>query len=248
MTAFGESLKERLGVKVVYYTKFTDYYSEDIDPWIFRRFPVLTFDIPMATTIEESELLNPDTDRKIVSALKSGNVMISGFFEDLRLLNPSSLRAIHPRPRWVTEALTGLYGDLSACASIHVRRGDFVGLGASLGIGYYRKAMTYFPPETVFVIISDDLDWCRRNFEGCGRPVIYADRCKNRKQVLYLDLFLPSLCRAGNILSGSSFSWWGAVLNDNRDALRVMPRPWWNDADKHLYLEDTIIIETNQQR
>lgn len=244
MTAFGEALRERTGFTVLYYTKFTDYYLEAIDPWIFSRFRVLTFDIPMQTVIEEPTLLSDDSDEQIKEALSKGNVMISGFFEDIRLLDISNLRKVHPRPSWVTNVLKRQYGDLSDAVSIHVRRGDFVGIGVSLGIEYYLKAMSLFPQGTTFIVISDDLDWCKENFKNCGARVIFASHCAKPDDTLYLDLFLPSLCLCGNILSGSSFSWWGSALNDNPHVIRVMPQPWWNDADKHLYFTDTIIIET----
>lgn len=247
MTAFGETLKKKSGLQVCYYTKYSGYYLEEIDPWIYKRFRVMTFQIPMIKIFEETDLHSPNWEEQIRDSLKLGNVLISGYFEDIRLLDVNLLRSIHIRPSWVTKTLTRLYGNLTNCASIHVRRGDFVKLGVSLGMDYYLDAMSRFPRNTKFLIISDDLEWCRLNFKDCGYSVIIADKCWSSKQSLYLDLFLPSMCQIGNILSGSSFSWWGSVLNDNPKAIRVMPHPWWNDTDKHLYLKNTIIISTKNR-
>lgn len=246
MTAFGETLKAKTGLPVCYYTKYIDYYLEEINPWIYKRFPVLTFNIPMIKVYDEDVLLSSNCKSQIKDSLRLGNVLISGYFEDIRLLDINLLRSIHIRPSWVTKTLTRLYGNMSNCASIHVRRGDFVNLGVSLEMDYYIEAMSRFSVNTKFLIISDDLEWCRENFKGCGYNVVIADKCKNKEHRLYLDLFLPSMCQIGNILSGSSFSWWGSALNDNPRAIRIMPRPWWNDTDKHLYLKDTIIINTKK--
>ena len=77
MTAFGESLKARTGLPVYYYTNFLAYYLKEIDPWIYRRFKVMTLTIPMGTVFEEKSLPNKNYDESIRNALQKGNVLIS---------------------------------------------------------------------------------------------------------------------------------------------------------------------------
>lgn len=56
-------------------------------------------------------------------------------------------------------------------------------------------------------------------------------------------LYLMSLCRYGGICSNSTFSWWGAYLNESRDKKIIMPRKWLKlDYPCDIYMEGSIVI------
>lgn len=122
--------------------------------------------------------------------------------------------------------------------AVHVRRGDYLTLSDyhyNLGMDYYNKAMEMLPGK--FMIFSDDPNWCKENFKGDNIHI-----SENREAA---DLFLMTLCR-NVIMANSSFSWWGAYLNDNPEKEVICPKIWFgpklNHDTKDLYLPEWILI------
>ena len=79
----------------------------------------------------------------------------------------------------------------------------------------------------LYVVFSDDIPWCRENLMGLigNREVVFVDW--NRKENSFRDMQLMSLCKH-NIIANSSFSWWGAWLNQNESKVVIAPSVWMN--------------------
>jgi len=126
--------------------------------------------------------------------------------------------------------------------AVHVRRGDFVNNTAHGDLTrYYPQALLHFDQkEFLFVIISDDIRWCRRHFND-GRAYIFS-AAKNP----YIDLCIMSLCNH-NIIANSSYSWWGAWLNPRPNKIVIAPKAWFGPRLSHcdpkdIYCTDWIVI------
>lgn len=124
--------------------------------------------------------------------------------------------------------------------SLHVRRGDYITHAPTAkilntcSIDYYRKAIACITekiPLPHFFVFSDDQLWARNNLD-IPFPVEYVDR--NRGSHSHIDLQLMSLCKH-QIIANSSFSWWGAWLNENPNKIVIAPHDWFcnglNDND-----------------
>jgi len=111
--------------------------------------------------------------------------------------------------------------------SIHIRRGDYLNLPNHhpvCSLDYYNKAIEMMDVD-LFLIFSDDIEWCKKNF--IGDKFIFID-----KNTDYIDIWLMSLCD-NNIIANSSFSWWGAWLNKNPDKKVIAPNKWFGTAIQH---------------
>ena len=116
--------------------------------------------------------------------------------------------------------------------SIHVRRGDFLlkqnnNHDTNLK-EYYLKAIndsSKFFKNPKFFIFTDDPSWVSENFI-LNHSYNVVDINHGSKS--FLDMYLMSLCQI-NIIANSSFSWWGAWLNNNKDKIIYAPKNWFND-------------------
>jgi hypothetical protein len=77
-------------------------------------------------------------------------------------------------------------------------------------------------------IFSDDIEWCRSIF---GNEVNYVQDTPG------VQLFLMSKMKH-LILSNSTFAWWGAYLNGNKEKKVIAPKKWFGEKNKHLKTED----------
>ena len=107
--------------------------------------------------------------------------------------------------------------------SIHVRRGDYLkfkDVHPSCPIEYYIESMKYFKDNN-FIVISDDIEWCKENIKGVN---VYYSHYEDE----VFDLSVIKNCD-NNINANSSFSWWGAWLNKNKDKKIICPNIWFSE-------------------
>ena len=124
---------------------------------------------------------------------------------------------------------------MACVVSVHVRRGDYTKIANTQGIctlDYYKEALRQLLSNVtpdMFVVFSDDTEWSRENLNDyfANTPVTYVDW--NKGSDSFRDMQLMSLCHH-NIIANSSFSWWGAWLNQNPDKIVIVPSRWMNDG------------------
>jgi hypothetical protein len=107
--------------------------------------------------------------------------------------------------------------------AIHIRRGDNVTnpVFSLISLEYIQKALNEFnDKEYNFIVISDDIPYCKEIFSD---EVFFSNGESD-----FIDLCLMSLADH-NIISNSSFSWWGAYLNSNPNKKIIAPSNWFKD-------------------
>lgn len=111
--------------------------------------------------------------------------------------------------------------------SIHIRRGDYVPLGwnSICTDAYYNNAIDFFlqkDSNIQFFVFSDDKEWAEEKFEGKNKFIIVKG---NEGSFSWQDMYLMSICKH-NIIANSTFSWWAAWLNANKNKTVIAPRQW----------------------
>lgn len=129
--------------------------------------------------------------------------------------------------------------------SVHIRRGDYLDPVNAKMFGnictdeYYDTCISYVIKtleRPKFYIFSDDQDFAEKfnrdlakKYNNITSDIININHGSNS----YLDIYLMSQCRA-NITANSTFSFWGARLNDNVDKLLLRPTIHRNDQEFDL--------------
>ena len=161
------------------------------------------------------------------------DVIIDGFFQSEKYFvhNRKEILDFIKPTQEIIDIINEKYGDIvnGKSTSIHVRRGDYVNHPNHhpvQSIEYYNNAIDSLKDKTDnLVVFSDDIEWCKINLKTDG--IIYIDNEKD-----YIELYLMSLCD-NNIISNSSFSWWGAWLNENKNKIVIGPNKWFGAAINH---------------
>lgn len=122
----------------------------------------------------------------------------------------------------------------SHSVSVHIRRGDYLNYSYLQNIctlDYYKSAMQYFrekyPEDAEFYIFTNDVPWVKEHFQEKDCHFVTG----NSGADSFRDMQLMSLCR-DNIIANSSFSWWGAWLNQNPEKTVIAPERWVNGSDE----------------
>src|SRR3546814_7810387 len=75
--------------------------------------------------------------------------------------------------------------------------------------------------DPVFIVFSNDISWCEKSLPL--ENAIYVSWNTGRNS--YMDMQLMSCCRH-HVIANSSFSWWGAWLNNHEQKKVIAPDKW----------------------
>lgn len=191
---------------------------------------------------ENSLLFNSELLKIEDNSYLDGYFQCEKYFIDIReiLLNQFVIKQVISN---YTNEIENKIKDSKNSCSLHIRRGDFVNstnitIHGTCDIKYYKKAMKYFEEKVGsinYFIFSDDIEWVKENLEVLN--AIYIE--SKEKRIPHEDIYLMRLCNH-NIIANSTFSWWGAWLNQNENKIVIAPKRWF--ADEELYKKSRDIV------
>ncbi len=179
------------------------------------------------------------------------NVLIRGWFESESYFEPikevikKEFTLLFPLHDYLKELEQKLLEEESICVS--VRRGDFASDAYKnefliCDINYYKKAISLLLgkfPNSMILICSDDVRWCKENLQIPSDKVIYEpnDLSINEK------FHIMTACRHF-VISNSTFSWWVQWLSRYKGKKVVAPSIWRRSSPpvKDIFMKDWILV------
>jgi hypothetical protein len=178
------------------------------------------------------------------------DVYLAGYWQDLRYFEQYGA-VIRSDLKFKTEP-TGLNKELLETinmvesVAIHVRRGDYITdsfHAEHVGVAempYYRNATNFLQGKTSqahYFVFTDDPEWVKKNFD----PGVPFQLVEHNDQVnAFEDLRLMSACKH-QVISNSSFGWWGGWLSNNDQKIVVAPKVWRKEGPD-MYKPDSWIV------
>lgn len=167
----------------------------------------------------------------------------TGFFQEYKYgkyLKNAGISFSRKAEYQVTEA-SSIISDKNSI-SIHIRGGDYNRADVFRDYGnictedYYNKAAAEICTaieKPFFVVFTNDLEYASSILKKTSiKDFVFAENLIQDEQSELRDdpafsMYLQTLCKA-NIIANSTFSWWGAFLNERQDKLVISPSKWHN--------------------
>lgn len=166
------------------------------------------------------------------------NLLLDGFFQSERYFINHKQHIIDlfkPTDDHKQQILK-TYPDLTKFVSIHVRRGDYLNFPnhyPQQSLEYYQSAAEQIGIDKTYIIFSDDIEGCKSLFDFIPNKFFFNSGAD------WIDMYVMSMCEH-NIICNSTFSWWGAYLNENSNKIVVAPSQWFGSAYDSLDTSDLI--------
>ena len=115
--------------------------------------------------------------------------------------------------------------------SIHIRKGaDYLKRNiwdGTCSVEYYNQAINYLKEHVsnpVFYLFTDNPKWVEENLKDIDYKLVDWNPVSGKQS--YRDMQLMSYAKH-NIIANSTYSWWGAWLNNNPQKIVVAPKIWF---------------------
>ncbi len=181
-----------------------------------------------------------DTTFDEVAYKQEGDCYYEGYWQAISYYLPiiNRIQEVfkHPKPDKINAQYINKISTENS-VGIHIRRGDYLNFAAYKDIcnlEYYKKGISEILKDGekhIFYIFSNDLKWCKENICPLLGENPFVMVTENTGEKSCWDMFLMTYCK-DLIIANSSFSWWGAFLNNRQG--RIIASKKWNNNKSNL--------------
>lgn len=175
----------------------------------------LDYEALLSITVRLNETTPFHYDENIVKQIieSKENIDISGYFQSFKYFEKNDVKEIlkiKPSLIQICENFLKPFENKTKI-SLHIRRGDMVRSPNHhlLSEEYNWRTINYMKEKfsnCVFIVFSEDIEYCKKTFKG-------SEFIFSTLKSVAEDFVCMTLCDH-HIVNASSFSWWGAYLNE----------------------------------
>jgi hypothetical protein len=164
-------------------------------------------------------------------------ILFRGYFESWKnfMGYDEKLKEIFSPTQKFIEKINRLYPEIQSgkTISMHIRRGDFFNVSNILpviDISYFKECISNIGDYDNLLIFSNDKAYAETlNFKNM-RVVSGLEN--------YEEMWLMGMCDI-NIISNSTYSWWGQFLNKNKNKITYAPSTWFGPGGPGIWSGET---------
>lgn len=155
---------------------------------------------------------------------------IEGFFQSARYYDDFDMvRGWYEFKSYIGASIDGVYSEniLKNAVSISLRLDEDYAATREFfpkySVNYYIRGLALVPDWEYIFVFADRVDLAE---------LFLKDKLDSSKLVFVRNrspaeqLYLMSRCGKGNVITNSTFAWWGAFLNKSKSAVVVAPNDW----------------------
>ena len=181
-----------------------------------------------------------------------GNIILFGYWQDYQYIkgNEEDLKKAFTLKNLELDDKNKLLLDeikSKNSVMIHIRRGDYFKFPERYNVldrEYYKNAIEIIKEKVkdpYFYLFGEDVEWIKENIPlNCNEYTVVDINLGDESKCIF-DLELMKNCKH-QIIANSTFSWWSAILNDNKDKVVVAPKYWGNSFVETINNEEWIKI------
>lgn len=223
---------------------FSESSTGHLEKNLFRK---LDFLLPVTLGIKNASYITPPFTYSEFSPTIDNPTVFQGWYQSEKFFGKYTevvKDLFSPSPEFYQKVFKDFpFLTYSTVAAINVRRGDYLTQPTRhpvITLEYIEEAYKYLPPHDVLLVVSDDIEWCKKNIKFPN--IVFNETYWDQDA-----LWLLSLCDHF-IISNSTFSWWGAWLSRTDNKIVVSPSIWFGpdvvEDPKDIWCSSWIKIPT----
>lgn len=230
--AYGRNLSLKYNTQLYMDTRFYDIKSPDITKRNFNldKFPNINYNLINNDVIRNFNsngypIIYTDNFHYIDLEYNNNlNYYLDGYWQSEKYFKEieNIIRQELSPNKLILDKISKVHNPEDNNVSLHIRRTDYItsnGVHPIQPISYYEEALNIIKDYDNILVFSDDIEWCKNNLHFYKMLFI-----ENNTDIE--DLYIMASCK-NNIIANSSFSWWGAWLNNNPDKKIITPINWF---------------------
>lgn len=171
-----------------------------------------------------------------IKYIQNTNLLLDGYFQSEKYFvnNKNTIIDLFKPTEEIKNKIYKIFPNINEYVSIHVRRGDYLNYPnhhPQQSVDYYKKATDIVGSDKTYLIFSDDLNGIQTMFDYLPNKIFFTSGED------WLDMYIMSLC-GNNIICNSTFSWWGAYLNNNENKKVVTTNNWFGSVYRNNNIKD----------